>query len=409
LSQDGIVALAEEEMSSQPPAPALAPQPPPTPTPLQPPQQQQQLQKPKGGYAVELYFDPALENQVLKAWNVLARRQISSQLIEIESRPHITLLSLPPTGGGAALPPLLDPHRLLPTLRSFASRHEPLPLTLSSIGTFSSGNGGGGGGGGNGGVLFIAPTPSVALLSLHSQLCEALRRDGVEIVEEFRPDSWVPHCPVAQDVHKSRMAEAFCILRDLKLPVSGYAMDVGLVEFSPAVREAPLKRQGASLAALKHLAFLRGEKAPQGAAKAAKAHARGAWVRLDPLGIRNIPLRQQIQVGFQGWVRPDSRHLCHFLAFSDLLSLTDTLGFFPSFLDFLEQSRRRLGIPPGTDSTGGNSHLWAPLRGGISHRGWEPVGWELLPVGPTARWDFPPWMGTDGGPTDDGFGEFMHF
>ncbi|KAH1055107.1 hypothetical protein J1N35_033172 [Gossypium stocksii] len=32
------------------------------------------------------------------------------------------------------------------------------------------------------------------------------------------------------------MAEAFCVLRELKLPVSGYAMDIGLVEFSP-VRE----------------------------------------------------------------------------------------------------------------------------------------------------------------------------
>ncbi|MQL78443.1 hypothetical protein Taro_010863 [Colocasia esculenta] len=59
--------------------------------------------------------------------------------------------------------------------------------------------------------------------------------------------------------------------------------------------KAPLKRQGASLAALKHLVFLRVEKAPQGAAKAANAHARGAWARLDPLGVRNIPLRQQIQ------------------------------------------------------------------------------------------------------------------
>uniref|UniRef100_A0A199UBR4 Uncharacterized protein n=1 Tax=Manihot esculenta TaxID=3983 RepID=A0A199UBR4_MANES len=30
------------------------------------------------GYAIELYFDPALEDQVLKAWNVLARRHIST-------------------------------------------------------------------------------------------------------------------------------------------------------------------------------------------------------------------------------------------------------------------------------------------------------------------------------------------
>ncbi|MQM01512.1 hypothetical protein Taro_034272 [Colocasia esculenta] len=57
---------------------------------------------------------------------------------------------------------------------------------------------------------------------------------------------------------------------------------------------APLKRQGASSAALKHLAFLRGEKAPQGAAKAAKAHTKGAWARVDPLGEkkndRRLPL-----------------------------------------------------------------------------------------------------------------------
>ena len=33
-----------------------------------------------------------------------------------------------------------------------------------------------------------------------------------------------------------RMGEAFSVLRDLKLPVTGYAMVIGLVEFSP-VRE----------------------------------------------------------------------------------------------------------------------------------------------------------------------------
>ncbi|XP_058115428.1 uncharacterized protein LOC131258258 [Magnolia sinica] len=168
------------------------------------------------GYAVELYFDPALENQVLKAWNVLARRQISTQLIEMESRPHITLLSSP----------LLDPPKLQSLIKNFASKQEPLPLTLSSVGAFPSDDN----------VLFLSPTPSVALLQLHSQLCDVLRREGVEIGEEYRPDTWVPHCSVAQEVPRNRMAEAFCILRDLKLPVSGYAMDVGLVEFSP-VRE----------------------------------------------------------------------------------------------------------------------------------------------------------------------------
>ncbi|XP_074585561.1 uncharacterized protein LOC141841315 [Curcuma longa] len=182
----------------------------------------QQQQQPKG-YAVELYFDPALENQVLKAWNVLARRQISTKLIEISARPHLTLLSIPS----------LDPLRLQLPIRTLAARLDPLPLSLSSVGAFPSSSSPSDAGKGGGGVLFLAPTPSAALLHLHSQVCDALRKEGIEPPEEFRPNFWVPHCSVAEDVPRNRIADAFCILRDLKLPVSGYAMDIGLVEFSP--------------------------------------------------------------------------------------------------------------------------------------------------------------------------------
>lgn len=168
------------------------------------------------GYAIELYFDPALENQVLKAWNALARRQISTHLIEIESRPHITLFSSP----------FIDPSKLENVVKYFASKQDSLPISLSSIGTLPNDNN----------VLFLAPTPSLSLLQFHSQLCDAMRKEGIEIREDYRPDSWVPYCPVAEEVPKSRMADAFTVVRDLKLPVTGYAMDIGVVEYSP-VRE----------------------------------------------------------------------------------------------------------------------------------------------------------------------------
>ncbi|XP_052188765.1 uncharacterized protein LOC127799080 [Diospyros lotus] len=168
------------------------------------------------GYAIELYFDPALENQVLKAWNVLARRQISTQLIELESRPHITLFSSP----------LIDLTKLENIVKSLASKQEPLSISFSSIGSLPTGEN----------VLFLAPTPSLSLLQFHLQLCDAMKKEGIEIGEEYSPDSWIPYCPVAEEVPKSRMAEAFTVLRDLKLPVIGFAMDIAVVEFSP-VRE----------------------------------------------------------------------------------------------------------------------------------------------------------------------------
>lgn len=168
------------------------------------------------GYAIELYFDPALENQVLKAWNVLARRQISTQLIEIEARPHITLFSTP----------FVEPSKLESVVRAFAAKQEPVPLSFFAVGSFPVDNN----------VLFLAPKANMSLLQLHSQLCDAMKKEGIEIGEEYRPESWTPYCTVAQDVPKTRMAEGFCVLRDLKLPVTGYGVDIGLVEFSP-VRE----------------------------------------------------------------------------------------------------------------------------------------------------------------------------
>ncbi|XP_073038233.1 uncharacterized protein [Primulina eburnea] len=168
------------------------------------------------GYSIELYFDPALENQVLKAWNVLARRQISTHLIEIESRPHITLFSSP----------FVDIAKLENVLRNFCLKQEPLSLSFSSVGSLPIENN----------VLFLGATPTLSLLQFHSQLCDSLKKEGIELGAEYRPDTWIPYCSVAEEVPKTRVAEAFTILRELKLPVSGCGMDISLVEHPP-VRE----------------------------------------------------------------------------------------------------------------------------------------------------------------------------
>ncbi|QHO43527.1 uncharacterized protein DS421_5g163500 [Arachis hypogaea] len=145
------------------------------------------------GYAIELYLDPALENQVLKAWNALARRQISTHLIDMASRPHITLFSFPSSS--------LDPSKFDSILEPFASKQEPLPLSFSSIGSLS----------GDSNLLFLSPTPTLSLLQLHSQLSDALRKEGVEVPADYSVDNWIPHCSVAKHVPKPRMAEGFSV------------------------------------------------------------------------------------------------------------------------------------------------------------------------------------------------------
>ncbi|XP_051114530.1 uncharacterized protein LOC127240104 [Andrographis paniculata] len=167
-------------------------------------------------YVIELNFDPALENQVLKAWNVLARRHISTHLIEIGSRPHVNLFTIP----------FVEITKLENILKSFAAKQEPISLSFSSIGSLPSDNN----------VLFLGPTPSLSLLQFHSQLFDILKKEGVEIEDEYRPDRWIPYCPVAEEVEKTRIVEAFTVLRDQKLSVSGYATEISVVEYTP-VRE----------------------------------------------------------------------------------------------------------------------------------------------------------------------------
>ncbi|KAF6175919.1 hypothetical protein GIB67_003407 [Kingdonia uniflora] len=166
-------------------------------------------------YEIQLYFDTGLENQVLKAWNILSLRQITTQLIKIESRPHITLLSTP----------FVDPLKLSIPFKTFVSNQiQPLDVTFSTIGSFPN----------DPTTVFLGPTPTLSLLNLQTQLSELVRREGnVEVMREFCSDSWIPHCIVAQDIPRVRMAEAFCVLRDLNLPISGCAVEIGLVEFLP--------------------------------------------------------------------------------------------------------------------------------------------------------------------------------
>ncbi|KAJ7546213.1 hypothetical protein O6H91_08G029700 [Diphasiastrum complanatum] len=132
-------------------------------------------------YAIELYFDAALENQVLKVWNILARRQVSTLLIEIGARPHISLCF--PTSTD------LDQTKLRTLLESFAAQERPLAVTFTA-------------------------------------------RLGIQLGGFYQPGSWFPNCPVAQELPKDRVGDAFNALRDLKLPLKGHICSIGLVDLS---------------------------------------------------------------------------------------------------------------------------------------------------------------------------------
>eukprot|EP00850_Spirogloea_muscicola_P021392 SM000247S08281 [mRNA] locus=s247:77691:79024:+ [translate_table: standard] len=165
------------------------------------------------GYAVELYFDAALENQILKTWNVLARKQISTRLIETGARPNISL----------SVHTELQPSKLRTAMENFAQQQQPIAVSLASIGSFAAADG----------ILFFSPAPTTALLTLHEQFMEVLKRLGIQSSGQYTPGMWFPHCMVAQEVPRERVAQAFATLRDFRLPLTGHLCDIGLVEVWP--------------------------------------------------------------------------------------------------------------------------------------------------------------------------------
>ncbi|KAH1055106.1 hypothetical protein J1N35_033171 [Gossypium stocksii] len=77
--------------------------------------------------------------------------------------------------------------RLESVAKSFVSKQEPLPLSFSSFGTFPNEKN----------HLFLAPAPTMALFQFQAQLCEAIKKEGIEIGQEFKADAWIPYCAVA--------------------------------------------------------------------------------------------------------------------------------------------------------------------------------------------------------------------
>ncbi|KAE8718224.1 Nodulin MtN21 /EamA-like transporter family protein, putative isoform 1 [Hibiscus syriacus] len=95
--------------------------------------------------------------------------------------------------------PFLDPSKLESVVKSVASKQEPLALSFSSIGAFPNENN----------LLFLSPAPTMAILQFQAQLSEAIKKEGIEVGEDFKVDSWIPYCPVVNKFRKQELLRLF--------------------------------------------------------------------------------------------------------------------------------------------------------------------------------------------------------
>lgn len=168
------------------------------------------------GFAIELYFDEESDKRVRQLWQALAEGGITSRMVDIEARPHISLAVLEKG----------RPSTIEQGIADFARHIEPFSLQLSSVGSFPTAEG----------VVFLAPVVTGSLLAVHDQFHDWLLKAGLVSLDYYLPGNWVPHCTVAINLDQAQIGPtaAFC---QQFAGVYGrvHIESVGLVSFPPIV------------------------------------------------------------------------------------------------------------------------------------------------------------------------------
>jgi 2'-5' RNA ligase len=159
-------------------------------------------------FAIELYFDEDAEAVVLAAWKAMADAGISTALLDGVQRPHVTL------GVSDEISQTFKN-----ALALFAKEIAPFDLTLSHLGAFNTAEG----------VVFIAPTPTRALLDLHKRFHTFFDEHAGKKWPLYLPGAWVPHCTLAFRLTPEQLQHAFAIAAGIKLPMTCRIIEIGLL------------------------------------------------------------------------------------------------------------------------------------------------------------------------------------
>lgn len=169
------------------------------------------------GHAINLFFDPALQQQFTQLLQKLACEKIASFLVEIGAKPHISL---------GLFEKDVDIKALTGITEQLAGSTSPIPLRFPSIAGFSLQQK----------MIFMPPSPTTQLLQLHAKLHELLNKRRIPTRENYMPGNWIPHCTVAYDVEIQNYKQAFWLCSAQQLPFTGHAVKIGLSSYLP-VRE----------------------------------------------------------------------------------------------------------------------------------------------------------------------------
>ncbi|MCA0993355.1 2'-5' RNA ligase family protein [Pseudalkalibacillus hwajinpoensis] len=155
-------------------------------------------------------FDEQTEAQVKAIWQELKEQSLSYYIDEVkDGRPHITLASYEE----------LDKEEYIRKIDAFYEEVKKVELTFNTISSFL-----------NYGTIFLTPTVTENLLSLHSAHHHHFERFNGSANPLYLPGKWIPHCTLANDLSSEELAKVYQYCFDHSDTIYGRIEEVALIE-----------------------------------------------------------------------------------------------------------------------------------------------------------------------------------
>ncbi|HEV8634283.1 MAG TPA: 2'-5' RNA ligase family protein [Chloroflexota bacterium] len=161
---------------------------------------------------VELFFDPETEAAVRGLWAALAAEVPALVPHPSGARPHVSI----------AVYEQIEVPRLLAALGAFAAEPRPMEVAFGSWGAFAGAEP----------VVFLAPTPTRALLALHAAFHHRFAAFG-PAAPYYRPGGWTPHCTLALGFPVGLLPDLAAACNRIVRPLHGRVEAIGLVRYGP--------------------------------------------------------------------------------------------------------------------------------------------------------------------------------
>jgi 2'-5' RNA ligase len=163
-------------------------------------------------FSIELNFDADSSLIVKNMWKKLRERDISDYMDKFGEYPHISLaiiddINIPEVEG---------------IIEKLIRDQSMFNIRMSNLGSFPSDEG----------VLFISPDTSDTLVNFHKKLHRYMENIKAQS-KYYLPEFWHPHCTLGMNIAKSKMPEAFEVVKEDFKPFDVKIETIKLIEFDP--------------------------------------------------------------------------------------------------------------------------------------------------------------------------------